>query len=426
MTDILEFDRRHLWHPYASAVSPPRTREIVSAEGARLRLAEGGELIDGMASWWCAIHGYNHPRLNRALERQLGDMAHVMFGGLTHAPAVRLAERLLALAPGEFDRVFFADSGSVAVEAAIKTALQYWQSEGAPSRVKILALRGGYHGDTLGAMSVCDPVNGMHRRFAGALPEQIFVERPAARYGAPFEERTLEDLRRTLDARSDEIAAMIYEPIAQGAGGMWFYSPEWLREAARMCRERGVLLVADEIATGFGRTGALFASERAGVSPDILALGKALSGGYMTLAATLTTKEVAETVSRNGAPLMHGPTFMANPLACAVALESVELLRERDWRGEVGRIEAAFRRELAPALEAPGVADVRVLGAIGVIETEAPVNVERLQDFCVERGVWLRPFGKTIYSMPPYIIGEEDLVRLGSTMREAALEEAWR
>ncbi|MBD5538538.1 MAG: adenosylmethionine--8-amino-7-oxononanoate transaminase [Desulfovibrio sp.] len=419
-------DHAALWHPYASATQLPPLETATESHDNRIVLADGRQLVDGMSSWWAAVHGYNHPRLLSALRAQGGRMPHVMFGGLTHAPAVTLGERLLAAMPPGLTRIFFADSGSVAVEVALKMALQCQQGRGERRRTRFLAPRGGYHGDTLGAMSVCDPVTGMHSLFAGLLPEQHFMERPACRFGAPFADAALDDARRVFAEHGDEIAAVILEPVVQGAGGMWFYHPEYLRGLAKLCREAGALLIFDEIATGFGRTGRFFAAEWAGVTPDILCCGKALTGGVLTLAATACTGAVAEDICREGRVFMHGPTFMANPLACAVAGASLDILEEGHWRAQVAGLERQLAQGLAPCRHLEGVADVRVLGAIGVVEVEAPVNGPALQRFFVERGVWIRPFGRLIYLMPPYITPPEDVARLCAAVAEALAAGVWR
>jgi len=410
-----------VWHPYGALPAALPSLPVVSAEGVRLRLADGRELIDGMASWWCAIHGYRNPALDAAVEEQLGRMAHVMFGGLTHEPAVRLAERLTALAPQGLERVFLADSGSVSVEVAIKLCLQYQRALGRTGRTRLLTVRGGYHGDTTGAMAVCDPIGGMHSLFTGVLPEHVFAERPPDGFGAGLDEGWAARVRELADRHAGELAGVIVEPVVQGAGGMRFHSPECVSLMRRVCDEHGLLLVLDEIATGFGRTGAMFASEHAGVAPDVMCVGKALTGGYMSLAATLCTPAVADAVSSGeGGGLMHGPTFMGNPLACAVALASLRLLDEGDWRARVGAIERGLRAGLEPARGLPGVADVRVLGAIGVVQLERDVDVVSATAVAVGQGVWLRPFRDLIYAMPPYVIGERDLATVTGAMVDAA------
>jgi adenosylmethionine---8-amino-7-oxononanoate aminotransferase len=438
---LLALDRERVWHPYGSLpAGPPAALPVVSAEGVRLCLADGRELIDGMASWWCAIHGYRHPVLDDAIRAQLDQMAHVMFGGLTHEPAIVLVERLVELAPAGLERVFLADSGSVSVEVAIKLALQYQRACDHAGRSRLLTVRGGYHGDTFGAMALCDPVSGMHHLFTGVLAEHVFADRPPGGFEAGLDERWAEHVRDLVAAHADELAAIVVEPVVQGAGGMWIYAPECLTLLRQLCDEHGLLLVLDEIATGFGRTGELFASAHAGVVPDVMCVGKALTGGYATLAATLCTRNVAEAVSAGeGGGLMHGPTFMANPLACAVAVASLGLLagdrREGriarvgdksrvgemgDWRKRVAAIESGLRAGLEPARELPGVRDVRVLGAIGVIQLTEPVDVPAATAVAVEHGVWLRPFRDLIYAMPPYVIGEDDLARVTGAMVAAA------
>lgn len=405
-------DHQAVWHPYASAAQPPLLSAVSRTRANRIVLTEGRELVDGMSSWWAAVHGYNHPRLMDALHSQAGRMPHVMFGGLTHEPAVALAERLLRLMPAGLERVFFADSGSVAVEVALKMALQYQQGRGANGRSKFLTPRGGYHGDTFGAMSVCDPVTGMHSLFSAMLPQQIFMERPGCRFDQPFDPASLNDARRIFAQRGAEIAAVILEPVVQGAGGMWFYHPEYLRGLAELCREAGALLIFDEIATGFGRTGKMFAAEWAGITPDILCCGKALTGGVLTLAATACTGKVAQQICAGGNVFMHGPTFMANALACAVACASLDQLEEENWQQRVAQLESGLRNGLAPCAGLQGVADVRVLGGIGVVETHEPVNTQALQRYFVQHGVWIRPFNRLVYLMPPYITPAEDVEQL--------------
>ena len=391
---------------------PLPTHEVQSVDGVRIRLRDGRELIDGMSSWWCAIHGYNVPELNEAARSQLDSMAHVMFGGLTHGPALELARRLIDITPDPLQHVFFADSGSVAVEVAIKMAIQYWFANGQPRRSRLLTIRGGYHGDTFGAMAVCDPVTGMHERFRSLLPQHFFADRPECRFGEPCVDGDIDSVASILAEHSEEIAALILEPIVQGAGGMWFYSADYLAHVASLCRRYDVLLIADEIATGFGRTGRLFACEHAGIEPDILCLGKALTGGYVSLAATLTNERVARGVSADGGVLMHGPTFMGNPLAASIANRSVELLLDSPWQARVASIESQLRRELSAHRESPAVRDVRALGAIGVVELHEPVDVTAAQQRFIDAGVWIRPFGPLVYLMPPYTIDSADLSRL--------------
>jgi len=418
-TSLLQRDRAHIWHPYSAMNSDQPLYPVVSAEGVRLKLQDGRELIDGMSSWWCAIHGYNHPAMNQALGSQLADMAHVMFGGLTHPPAVALAEKLVALTPDALQTVFFSDSGSVAVEVAMKMAIQYWHASGQPGKQHFLTIRGGYHGDTFGAMSVCDPVTGMHGLFSEVLTQQFFVDTPACRFGHPCAETDAEPLLQQLEQQGDRIAAIILEPIVQGAGGMRFYSADYLRKVRVLCDRFNVLLIHDEIATGFGRTGKLFACEHAEVTPDIMCVGKALTGGYLSLAATLTTTEVSDTIS-NGDPglFMHGPTFMANPLACAAALASIDLLTNSPWQRRIADIEQALVTGLEPCSDFSWVSDVRVLGAIGVVELAKPVDMRLVLPQFVEAGVWVRPFGKLVYLMPPYITGASDLQQLTAAVVE--------
>ncbi len=414
--DLLEFDRAHVWHPYGPMPGTGAPLPVVSAEGVRLRLADGSELVDAMSSWWCAVHGYRHPALDAAVRDQLDAMAHVMFGGLTHEPAVRLAEALLALAPDGLEHVFFADSGSVAVEVALKMALQSGRG------TRLLTVRGGYHGDTTGAMALCDPEGGMHELFAGVLPRHVFAPRPPDGFDAGLDPLWAEDVTDLVERHASELAAIVVEPVLQGAGGMRVHSPACLRLLRELCTAHDLLLVLDEIATGFGRTGALFACEHAGVTPDILCVGKALTGGYLTLAATLCTPAVARAVSSGPAGgLMHGPTYMANPLACAVGLASLGLLAAGGWRGQVAAIERGLRDGLAPARELAGVVDVRVLGAVGVVELDHPVDVAAASAAAIARGVWVRPFRDLVYTMPPYVSSEEDVAAIaGAVVASAA------
>jgi adenosylmethionine-8-amino-7-oxononanoate aminotransferase len=407
----LAFDATHIWHPYTSLTSPLPVYGIESAQGCELTLSDGRILIDGMASWWACIHGYNHPRLNAAIADQLSKMSHVMFGGITHQPAIDLAKLLVEITPDALETVFFSDSGSIAIEVALKMALQYWVGGGTSNRNQFVTVRGGYHGDTYHAMSVCDPVGGMHSLFARSLPKYLFADRPKIQFNQSWNESDFESLRSLVIQNSKVVAAIVLEPIVQGAGGMYFYHPTYLRRVRELCDEVGCLLILDEIATGFGRSGKLFAMEYGDIVPDILCLGKALTGGYMTLGATMTTRAVANGISAGGV-LMHGPTFMGNPLACRVALESLRLLRSMDWLGEVKRIESGLRRGLEAARGCLGVADVRVLGAIGVVEMNEPVDVAVVQRELVQRGVWVRPFGKLVYVMPPFCISDKQLVCL--------------
>lgn len=419
MTDILDYDRRHLWHPYTSMVDPLPCYEAVSADGVLIKLRDGRNLVDGMSSWWCAIHGYNHPELNRAIIEQTEKMSHVMFGGMTHAPAVELAKQLIDMTPPSLDRLFFADSGSVAMEVAIKMVMQYWFANDRPEKSRLLTIAGGYHGDTFGAMSICDPVTGMHEKFVNVLPKHVFAPRPSSRFGEELNEHDRSALYRLIESHHNELAALILEPIVQGAGGMWFYSADYLQFARELCDEFDLLLVFDEIATGFGRTGEMFAVNHLDVEPDVLCVGKALTGGTMTLAACLANERLASGISADGGVLMHGPTFMANPLACAVAKRSIELLSEIDWQGRVSAIHAQLEHELRSLRNMNNVLDVRTIGAIGVVQMQGAVNVAQLQKQFVDDGVWIRPFNDLIYLMPPYITPPEQISMLTNAIHKA-------
>jgi len=420
LEDLLAFDREHVWHPYTSMTDPVPTRLVTGASGVHLDLADGRRVVDGMSSWWSAIHGYRHPVLDEALRRQGGEFAHVMFGGLTHEPAIRLAERLVSITPAGLDHVFFADSGSVSVEVALKMAVQYQRGIGRPERTRMLTVRGGYHGDTFGAMSVCDPVGGMHSMFAGVLQQQVFAERPPASAGdVPA---WAEGFREIASRHADELAGIIAEPVLQGAGGMHVYDPGCLRVMREVADEHGLVLVLDEIATGFGRTGTLFAADAAGISPDVMCVGKALTGGYLTLAAVLCTGAVARGLSASeSGVLMHGPTYMGNPLACSVALANLDLLDELDWRSAVARIGAGLADGLEPCGRLAGVSDVRTVGAVGVVELDHPVDVDKATEAALDAGVWLRPFRNLVYTMPPYLCGDEHVAQICAAVEAAAV-----
>jgi adenosylmethionine---8-amino-7-oxononanoate aminotransferase len=422
--ELLAFDRHHIWHPYSSITNPLPMYAVESAAGVRIRLTDGRELIDGMASWWSVIHGYNHPVLTAALQEQAGRLSHVMFGGLTHEPAVTLARTLVEITPDPLDLVFFADSGSVAVEVAMKMAIQYYHAAGEPAKKRFLTIRSGYHGDVFHCMSVCDPVNGMHQIFEGVLPGYYFADRPECRFHDEWNENDISSFERLIEKHHGSLCAVILEPIVQGAGGMRFYHPEYLRRVRDLCDQYDILLIADEIATGFGRSGKLFGCEHADIAPDLLCLGKALTGGYLTLAAVLATRKIGEMIS-DGEPgvFMHGPTFMANPLACAVASASVQLLLESDWQGRISDLEQGLRLGLAPCAALASVADVRVLGGIGVVELKEPVDIEAIQPAFVEKGVWVRPFGRLVYVMPPYCMDREDLAVLTGAICEVLEED---
>lgn len=419
----LEFDRQHIWHPYENLTDPSPVFAVESAQDVYLHLSGGKKLIDGMASWWSAIHGYNHAELNAAVEKQLKKMSHVMFGGLTHEPAIQLAEKLLYITDKKLDCVFFADSGSVAVEVAMKMALQYWHAQQKPEKNRFLTFRGGYHGDTFAAMSVCDPQNGMHSMFSGSLTQHFFAEKPTCRYSKDWNDSYIAEFKSIIETKSTRIAAVIVEPLVQGAGGMNFYCAEYLRQIHALCKANDVLLIFDELATGFGRTGSMFAYEQVSLCPDILSVGKALTAGYLSLAATLCSRKVAETISQHkSGQLMHGPTYMANPLACAVASKNIDLLLNGEWKNAVKQIEEQLLHELLPCKSLSSVADVRVKGAIGVVELKKNISLQWIQSRLVELGVWLRPFSNRLYIMPPYIIKPAQLSQLTTAMRIIAEE----
>jgi len=420
---LLAFDQAHVWHPY-SAIPGSAPLLVDSAKGVELTLRDGRRLVDAMSSWWAVIHGYRHPALDSAVVEQLGQMSHVMFGGLTHEPAIRLAEQLIAITPAPLTRVFFSDSGSVAVEVAAKMALQYWASRGQPAKHRLLTWRGGYHGDTLHPMSVCDPESGMHAMWQGTLPEQRFVDAPPAGFREPVDAAYLELWDHALGRHAHELAAVIVEPVVQGAGGMSFHSPAYLAAICELARRHDVLVIFDEIATGFGRTGELFAADHAGVSPDIMCLGKALTGGYLSMAATLCTQEVADQIAAGSMPVLaHGPTFMANPLACAVSLASISVLLDQDWRAQIAHIERGLLAGLTPLADVAGVKDVRVLGAIGVVQLEGEVDMASATSAAVDAGVWIRPFRDLIYTMPPYISTDAHVQQICAAISAAVVSQ---
>lgn len=414
--DLIAFDKKHIWHPYTSMVKPIPAYEVVSAKGVILKLRSGKKLIDGMSSWWCALHGYNSKSLNRAIKMQIRKMSHVMFGGITHKPAVELTKLLVEITPKGLDKVFLCDSGSVAVEVAMKMAIQYWHSLGKNNKNKFITIKNGYHGDTFNAMSVCDPITGMHHIYGDVLPQNIFVPRPKTTFYHKWENSDLVEMEETLQRHKNEVCAVIVEPIVQGAGGMYFYHSEYLKGLRDLCSKYDVLLICDEIATGFGRTGELFACNHSGISPDIITLGKAMTGGYMTGAAVIATDKVATGISKDGGVFMHGPTFMGNPLMCAVSISSIKKLLKSPWKRMVTNIESHLMKELSDLIFLDSVADIRVLGAIGVIEMKSPVNVPEIQKLFVKEGVWIRPFGKLIYLMPPYIISKKELLKLTNAL----------
>ena len=415
--ELLAYDQAHVWHPYSSMTNPLPMQLVTSADGSYIELADGKKLIDGMSSWWSVLHGYNHPILNQALIEQSQKMSHVMFGGLTHEPAIQLSKQLVELSPEGLEKVFLSDSGSVSVEVAMKMAMQYWQARGQPEKCRFLALENGYHGDTLGAMSVCDPVSGMHHIFANNLMPNYFTQSPQCKLGDTFDLESIQDLKLKLERHKDELAALILEPIVQGTGGMKFYHENYLKSARKLCDQYDVLLIADEIATGFGRTGKWFGCDHAGISPDIMCLGKTLTGGYMSLAATLATDKIASTISESEAScFMHGPTFMGNPLACAVSSASIRILQTTDWQSKVKHIASVLEEQLKPAKALQQVADVRVLGAIAVIEMQEAVDMRRITNDFINAGVWLRPFGRLVYIMPNYNMSDEELFSLAKAM----------
>lgn len=417
LQQLLDLDRLHVWHPYAAMPNLLPVFPVASAHGVYIELMDGRSLIDGISSWWTAIHGYNHPRLNQAAHAQIDRMSHMMFGGLTHQPAVDLTMKLIAMTPDPLQQVFFCDSGSVAVEVAMKMAVQYWYNRGLPQKQGFLTIRNGYHGDTFAAMSVCDPVNGMHHLFRNILTPQYFADAPQIPFDRDWQEQDIESFAALLAAHHDRIAAAIFEPVVQNAGGMRFYHPEYVRQAKALCEKYDVLLILDEIATGFGRTGKMFACDYASICPDILCVGKALSGGMISLAATLTTREISESFAAGEAGVfMHGPTFMANPLACTVSLANLTLLESYDWQSTIRSIESQLTAELEPCRSLAAVKDVRVLGAIGVVELHDSVDMQAIQPRFVEEGVWLRPFGRLIYTMPPYIIQPSELKAITSAI----------
>lgn len=421
LQQLIDLDRKHVWHPYAAMPNPLPVFPVRSAKGVRIELEDGRSLIDGISSWWTCIHGYNHPKLNAAARSQIEKMSHVMFGGLTHRPAIALAQKLIEMTPANLQHVFFSDSGSVAVEVAMKLAAQYWHNRGQPDKNRFLTIRSGYHGDTFAAMSACDPVNGMHHLFSGMLTPQYFADAPQVRFGEQWQAQDIESFARLLAEKGDRIAAAIFEPVVQNAGGVRFYHPEYVRRASELCKQHNVLLILDEIATGFGRSGKLFACDYADVCPDIMCVGKALSGGFMSLAATLTTTHISETFSAGEAGVfMHGPTFMANPLACAVSLANLELLESYDWQTKIVQIEQQLAQELAPCRDLDAVKDVRVLGAIAAVELHSPIDMATVQPLFVEKGVWLRPFGRLLYTMPPYIIQANELTAVTTAIYEVA------